>query len=435
MNTAKHMKEIIRGQKNGIHSGIWSACTANRYVLETVIESAQANDDIVLIEATANQVNQYGGYTGMTPKTYRDIIYKITEKLRFPKENIILGGDHLGPLVWKHEPSETAMQKAAILIRDYVAAGFTKIHIDTSMYLGDDDPSRRLDASIIAARGARLCSVAETTFRDIEGSIPSVSEPVYVVGSEVPVPGGNREDEGIHITTAEDFKDTVTAYQTAFFQAGLGTAWDRVIACVVQPGVEFGHSMVHDYDRSKARNLVNALQLFPNLVFEGHSTDYQTPQSLRAMVDDGIAILKVGPALTFALREGLFALFGMETELYRNKPKVQCSNFMEVLDNVMIRNVTYWEHFYRGSAEEMHLARKYSYSDRCRYYLPDPEVQHAVDLMMNNLTNANIPISLVSQYMPIQYGKIREGLLRNDPECMLKDQIGECTEDYRQAVL
>ena len=51
----------------------------------------------------------------------------------------MLGGDHLGPYVWRAEPADEAMAKARDLVRDYVAAGYTKIHLDASMRLGGDD--------------------------------------------------------------------------------------------------------------------------------------------------------------------------------------------------------------------------------------------------------------------------------------------------------
>ncbi len=88
------------------------------------------------------------------------------------------------------------------------------------------------------------------------------------------------------------------------------------MALVVQPGVEFGDEFVHEYQPEPARELVHLIESYPNLVYEAHSTDYQTRQGLRDLVQDHFAILKVGPALTFAFREAIFALVNMENELY-----------------------------------------------------------------------------------------------------------------------
>lgn len=41
---------------------------------------------------------------------------------------------------------------------------------------------------------------------------------------------------------------------------------------------------------------------YSHLVFEAHSTDYQTKEAYKQLVHDHFAILKVGPALTFAMR-------------------------------------------------------------------------------------------------------------------------------------
>ncbi|MGE5613734.1 MAG: class II D-tagatose-bisphosphate aldolase non-catalytic subunit [Bacillota bacterium] len=429
---SKHpLKEIVRMQKSGIAKGIYSACTANDYVIEAVMERARELNEYVLIEATANQVNQFGGYSGMTPEDFKEFVYSIAKKVNFPMDMIILGGDHLGPIIWKGEESEKAMEKAAELIKQYVLAGFTKIHIDTSMHLGGDDRNKRLDTGVIAERGAILCSEAEKAFARLKEANPDAVQPVYVIGSEVPIPGGSQdEDEGIQVTKVEDFENTVKAFEKAFLKYNLGNAWENVVAIVVQPGVEFGDDIIHEYRREPARELCEALRKYPGLVFEGHSTDYQTANALKQMVEDGIAILKVGPALTFALREGLFALNHIENELFRYNPGIRLSNFIDVLDNCMAENPVYWKNYYHGNESKVRIARKYSFSDRCRYYLPYKEVRESLELMIRNLKSTTIPLTLISAFMPAQYKKIRNGLLENDPEALLKDRVTDCIDDY-----
>jgi len=433
----KHpLKEIIGLQKKGVPRGIYSVCSANEYVIEAAMERALELKLEVLIEATANQVNQYGGYTGMKPADFRDFVFSIAKKVSFPPDRIILGGDHLGPLTWKNEKASSAMEKSRELIRQYVLAGFTKIHIDTSMHLGDDDKEQRLDTAVVAERGALLCKAAEEAYRELKEQKPEALHPVYVVGSEVPIPGGSQEEEeGIQVTKAADFEETVELFKKAYLKHGLEEAWEDVIAVVVQPGVEFGDETIHEYNREAAKELTAALKKYPSLVFEGHSTDYQTPGKLKEMVEDGIAILKVGPALTFALREGLFALSFMEKELLGNRAGVKLSDFIRVLDEAMVKNPENWKKHYHGSEEKIRLARKYSLSDRCRYYLPVPEVKEAMERLIGNLKSVEIPLTLISQYMPIQYNKIRNGLLKNDPEALIKDRVVNCIDDYVHAML
>ncbi|MGE5614907.1 MAG: class II D-tagatose-bisphosphate aldolase non-catalytic subunit [Bacillota bacterium] len=429
------LKEIVAKQKKRIPAGIYSACTANKFVIEAAMERALQFDEFVLVEATANQVNQFGGYTGMQPADFKNFVFGIAEKVRFPKEKIILGGDHLGPLTWKNESSQAALKKAIDLIKSYVHAGFTKIHIDTSMHLADDDGSKQLDNATIASRGAILCKAAEDAYQDMKKKDPSVVPPVYVIGSEVPVPGGIQDEggESIQVTKARDFEDTVNTFRKEFLKQGLENAWENVIAVVVQPGVEFGDETIHKYDRNAAKELCSSLSRHPGIVFEGHSTDYQTREALKEMVEDGIAILKVGPALTFALREGLFALNYIENELYKYDSSVKLSNFIQTLDDVMVRDPSHWKKYYHGSENSLRIARKYSYSDRCRYYLPLREVRDSIDCLLRNLSSKPVPMTLISQFMPVQYNRIRNGELANNPESLLKNVVVQCIDDYRYA--
>lgn len=435
MKNVHPLKEIIEKQKKGIPAGICSICSANEYVIEAAMEKALAENSNVLIEATANQVNQFGGYTGMKPVDFREFVFSIASKVGLPVERIILGGDHLGPLTWKNEKSPEAMEKSVELIKQYVLAGFTKIHIDTSMHLADDDKNKPLDTKVIANRGAVLCSAAEKAFSELVASNPNAVHPVYIVGSEVPIPGGSQEEEeGIKVTEVKDFEETVEVFREAFFDNNLQEAWENVIAVVVQPGVEFGDDSIHEYKREEAADLSKALKKYPGLVFEGHSTDYQTKEALKQMIEDGIAILKVGPGVTYALREGLFALAHMEKELFGNNSGTKLSNFIEVLDKAMLDNPGNWKNHYHGSDDKIAFARKYSLSDRCRYYLPVPEVASSIQLLIKNLKSVEIPLTLISQFLPVQYWKIRKGELQNDAEALLKDRVINTIDDYYYAV-
>lgn len=379
-----------------------------------------------MVESTANQINQYGGYTGLTPSAFRDYVYKIAEKVHFPKDQVILGGDHLGPLIWKDENAAEAMPKAEELVREYAKAGFSKIHLDTSMKLGDDGKGR-LSSEVIAERGAQLCSAAEKAFEESGGQ-----RPVYVIGSEVPIPGGEQESSDMKVTSADDLFETIALFNKSFLKKGLKKAWDNVIAVVVQPGVEFGSDIVHDYNRKDASLLKQAIQKYPSIVFEGHSTDYQRQCSLKQMVEDNIAILKVGPELTFALREGILSLSIIENELLKGYSKR--SRFGEVLDWAMISSPKNWSNYYKGTELEKALERKYSYSDRCRYYLNDPDVKKAFAVLIQNMQSVTIPMPLISQYFPTQYWKIRDGTMEADPLELVKGNIRNTLDKYYSAV-
>lgn len=426
------LKNIVKLQKENVPVGIYSACSANPYVIEACLRKGKETNSIVLIEATANQVDQYGGYTGMKPIDFYNFVLDLGKKVGIKEDMIILGGDHLGPLTFSKYDEEKAMSEASELVRQYVLAGFSKIHIDTSMKLNSDDPNVRLSDEIIAKRGATLARVCEDAFKEYVITHKDAIHPVYIVGSEVPIPGGATDkDSGLEVTKVIDFKNTVEAFKEAFEKEGLEEAFKEVIGIVVQPGVEEKDDGCVEYDRSKASELMAAIKEYPNLVFEGHSTDYQTKIKLKELVEDGVGILKVGPGLTFALREALFSLAYIEKELYKNTD-VELSNFMEVLDKAMIDNPVYYSKHYHGTDNEIALKRKYSFSDRSRYYMPLKEVNKAKDLLLKNLENG-IPLNLLSQFMPVQYTKVREKQLENNPKELLIDKIMYTIDEYLYA--
>ncbi len=425
--------EMVEKRKAGIHCGVPSFCCANKIVIEAILDQAKRSDDTVLIEATSNQVNQNRGYTGMTPQDFTDFVYRIADKLRFSHSKIILGGDHMGPLPWVDLPEAEAMANAEVLVRACVQAGYQKIHLDTSMRLGDDPLDKPLEDAVIADRGARLYRACEDEFCKLLQRDPNAVHPVYVIGSEVPIPGGSQEEEDtVAVTTPERFEKTLLAYHQKFIELGLMDAWKYIIAMVVQPGVEFGNREIHHYDRIEAHKLCEELKKYPDIVFEGHSTDFQSPRKLREMVEDGIAIIKVGPALTFALREALFALAHIEDELLGDSPVK--SNFAAVLEHEMVSNPKNWVKYYHGSESDMALDRKYSFSDRCRYYFANERVERAVLRLFDNLASVDIPLGMLHQYMPLQYIKVRDGKLRMDPRELAKDGVVALVEDYNYAV-
>jgi len=395
-----YLDEVVAAQKRGEAKGIPSICSAHPHVIQQTLKVSKTFRVSPLIEATCNQVNQFGGYTGMTPKDFVAYMRGIAKENNFPFENIILGGDHLGPNVWQSEPAESAMEKSKAMVRDYVKAGFVKIHLDCSMRLADDRQGA-LDSEIIARRAAQLAKVAEESLSRREppsGMIRGRGEGGlrYVIGTEVPIPGGATEhEEGVRMTKVEDASQTIEVTREAFMRDGLESAWERVIAVVVQPGVEFGDDFVLEYQPETAQALSKFIER-QSMIYEAHSTDYQTRDALANLVRDHFAILKVGPALTFAFREAVFALAMIENELIA---KDRRSNMIQVLDDVMMKHPEYWKKYYRGDESDQAFKRKYSLSDRARYYWVQPEVRYAFERLMKNHGDRVLPYSLLSQFV------------------------------------
>lgn len=414
------LDQVLAVQKRGDARGIFSVCSAHPYVLKQTLGVCRLLGVPALIEATCNQVNQFGGYTGMQPRDFVAYVRGIARETGFPFEDILLGGDHLGPSVWQGEPAEIAMEKAQTLIHAYVTAGFAKVHLDCSMRLSDDPPGA-LDVEVSARRAARLALVAE------QAGGKSVR---YVIGSEVPVPGGaTGHEEGVHVTRVEDARQTIAVTQAAFAQAGLQSAWERVLALVVQPGVEFGDDFVLPYQPQAAVELSRFIEGYP-LVFEAHSTDYQTRDALKALVRDHFAILKVGPGLTFAFREAAFALARIEEELF---PPDRRSHLIQVLDEAMLRAPGHWQNYYRGDPAEQAFKRKYSLSDRLRYYWTDPAVDQAFEKMLQALEGKVLPVALLRQYLPDLYDGFQAREERFSPAGVLLARVGRALADYAWA--
>jgi D-tagatose-1,6-bisphosphate aldolase subunit GatZ/KbaZ len=116
--------KIVTTNRQSKENALICICSAHQDVIKAAFSFLQKNPTICLsIESTVQQVNQDGGYTGMVPKDYVAMVYKIAETYNIPKESYILAGDHLGPNAWKHLAAEEAMKKSLVLVEEYVNQG------------------------------------------------------------------------------------------------------------------------------------------------------------------------------------------------------------------------------------------------------------------------------------------------------------------------
>ncbi len=432
-DAGKKLRELLAANRRGKGVGVYAICSANRFVLEAAMMQAARDGSLLLIEATSNQVNQFGGYTGQTPADFAKFVQEPAAAMKFPQERILLGADHMGPHVWSNVKSATAMEHARELAGAYVRAGFTKIHLDASMRCADDpgEAGEALREEIVSARAAELCEAAEAAYR----SLPrGTAAPLYVIGTEVPIPGGEQAGgRAPEVTGTKELTRTLELAKKAFLARELESAWERVIAVVVQPGVEFGDETVFVYVRRKAKSLARFRCAGWTGVYEAHSTDYQPQESLREMVQDHFAILKVGPWLTFAFREAVYALAAIEAELLSGRRGVSLSCLREVLEKTMVENPAHWKKYYHGDEGALRIARNYSYSDRIRYYWPQPAVAAALQQLVENLSTHLAPITVLSQFLPAQAEAVRRGELVNQPADLIRHRILEVLEQYAYA--
>ena len=373
--------ELIAANRAGERRGIASWCTAHPETLSAILAAHRASDEPILIEATCNQVNQDGGYTGMTPAAFRGFIEGLARDAGVDPGRLILGGDHLGPNPWKQLSAREAMARARDMVKAYVEAGYAKIHIDASMACADE---ATVSEETIAERGAELCATAEAARPG--GAC------VYVIGTEVPIPGGETEAlDALAVTRPEAALRTFDLHRRAFSARGVEAAMERVVALVVQPGVDMGNGQVFGYDRAKAAALSAALSGIPGIVYEAHSTDFQSQAALSDLVATHFAILKVGPSLTFAFREAVLALVRIG-EL----AGLPSSGVVEALEQAMDAEPEYWRPYIPPGPEER-LMRLYGLSDRVRYYWPRVLVQAALGRLFASVDGARVPPGVVSQ--------------------------------------
>jgi len=416
----------LQDNRAGRARGIYSVCSAHPLVLEASIARARDDGEVLVVESTSNQVDQFGGYTGMKPADFAAWVNGLADAGGLGRGRLLLGGDHLGPNAWRAKPADEAMALADELVRQYVRAGFRKIHLDCSMPLAGDtvEPGRPLADAVVAARAARLCRVAEE-------AAGSGAKPLYVIGTEVPIPGGATvHEDHVPATAVAAANATISTTREHFERAGCAAAWQRVIGLVVQPGVEFGDDFVCDFRPEAARELSAAVLAHQGLVYEAHSTDYQTQANLAALVRGHFAILKVGPWLTFALREALFALAGIEDALAVSGRVKEPSNLLAAAYTAMASNPKWWKSHYQ---DDIPFKQRYSFSDRIRYYWGDARLAATVERLYANLDASGIPESLLGQFLPEAFAPVRERRLAAKPRDLVRHRVDTVLCQYASA--
>ncbi|MEM8591394.1 MAG: class II D-tagatose-bisphosphate aldolase, non-catalytic subunit [Pseudomonadota bacterium] len=368
------LRDIIARNRAGEVIAIPSICSAQPDVLAASLRMASRLGRPIVIEATSNQVNQYGGYTGMQPAHFVTYVHDIADDVGADRAGILFGGDHLGTQAWRSEPADAAMEKARTLVRSYAAAGFRKIHLDCSEGCAGESP--QLDDAHTASRSADLAQLSAQEAEDL----------LFVVGTEVPPPGGAHADEESDIAATDPAAATATlaAHDEAF-----GALKDQIGGLVVQPGVEFSPTQVHHLPMDRDPGILQALGDHPSLCLEAHSTDYQHPTVFPRLAELGFAFQKVGPALTFAYRAALYAL----DQLRASKGALQ-----NAMEEAMCADPSHWQSHYHGDAPALFEQRHFGLADRIRYYWPHPKAREAVAALMADLPDVLSDAQLASVF-------------------------------------
>ncbi len=409
------LRDIVARNRAGECIAIPSVCSAHPEVLTASLQLAAELNQPLVIEATSNQVNQFGGYTGMDAEAFVSFVGGLIQETGIDPSFVVLGGDHLGPQTWKFEPAGEAMAKARDLVADYVRAGIQKIHLDCSE--GCAGEPAQVDDETAATRAAELAVAC----RDAAASPDGLT---FVIGTEVPPPGGARHGDDGHITptSPESARATLAAHRNAFADKGIVDLWPQVSGVVVQPGMEFGPNEIYHLPSDRDPDLRRAVASHPNICLEAHSTDYQSPDTFPRLANLGFAFQKVGPALTFALRRALYALDHLLRIL-----KPAASGLPGIMEAVMRQQPRYWQsHYGDESIAEWH----FSYADRIRYYWPLPEVRKAVRRLLETVDDLNVAEYVLVEFFGMETVDRAQGLSSSRALSLVRSEVQGALKPY-----
>lgn len=408
------LERVAAASRAGRAAAIPSVCTAHPDAIEASLRLAAALGRPIVVEATSNQVNHEGGYTGQRPDAFAALVRRLADRAGLDPAALVLGGDHLGPQPWRALPPEAAMERAEETVRAYARAGFAKIHLDCSEGCAGESP--RPPEAVAVARAARLARAAAGAARDA-GALP----PVFVVGTEVPPPGGARAgEEAVRPTDPAAAQATLDAHWEAVTPHG------RIVGLVVQPGVEFDALAVHHLPLHDP-GLRDAVRHREGVVLEAHSTDYQRPEAFRRLAEWGFAFQKVGPALTFAWREAVYAL----DALARAAGWLDGPSLPEAMERLMRDDPRHWErHLDLGA--DLRLQRHFAWADRIRYYWPRPEAQAALARLRAAYAGRALPDPFLRAGLPAPVLERAEGLRTVLPpvDALLQAAVQEALAPY-----
>ena len=341
-----------------------SFCSSNFDVLKSIMIFAKYQNFPVLIESTSNQVNQYGGYSGLKPFQFEKKIRRLAKFIKLNNKSLMIGGDHLGPLPWKDLDEATAMKNSKKLVKDCLKAKYEKIHIDTAIICRGE---KKIDRHTVIQRCDEILSVFSK--KDFDNVF-------LVIGTEVPFAGGGHAIKSSP-TTFESIKEEIDLYSTILKKK-------KKFALVIEPGIGFGNFSVI---QAKLKNFGKRLIFSKknNFVYEAHSSDYQKISSLKKLVKNNFKFLKIGPELTYFYAKSIFKMEEFEKKIYKNN----FSNIKNIILKEMKNNNSYWIDYYKAKKKKLDNLKFNSYLDRLRYYWSSKNILNSKKKLFININKIN----------------------------------------------
>lgn len=341
-----------------------SFCTANFNVIKILIIFAKYYNLPILLESTSNQVNQFGGYTGLTPRQFYKKIDKLKKKIKIKNKQVMIGADHLGPLPWKKLNSKIALKNAKTLIKKCISLKYDKIHIDSTIVCKDD---KNLNLNLIRSRSAKIFNTVPK--KDIKNIF-------FVFGSEVPFAGGGNTNK-IKPSVLNNIKVDYFLYNSIL--KNLNSNKKNKFSLVVEPGMAFSNSKISLPKLKKFKKNLSFSKK-NNFSYEAHSTDYQRLVTLKKLVKNNFRFLKVGPELTFDFYQAIKKMEKIEDTNCNQK-----SNISYELMKAMSKDNKYWKDYYKGTKKKIEFLKLNSYLDRMRYYWDSKNVKKSMIKLFKNI--------------------------------------------------
>lgn len=161
-NVAERLEVVLRKLRIK-QSTLLGISPISKYVLTSGLKVADRFKAPMLFVASLNQVDVDGGYTGFTPSSFVKYVNEVIKKYDLSVW-IVFQVDHCGPWlkddhVLKNYSYNEALNAVLKSLEEFVKAGFSLFHIDTTLDL--EKPDGVADVATAVERTVQLIDLAE----------------------------------------------------------------------------------------------------------------------------------------------------------------------------------------------------------------------------------------------------------------------------------
>lgn len=294
-----------------------AVCPNSPAVIKAAFRAAKRNNAPIMFAATLNQVDNDGGYTGMTQKDFVRVMRVEAKRNNFTGP-YIAAIDHGGPWLkdiqtlemWPYEKAMDAVKKsyeAALL------AGYELIHVDPTVdrFLPKGEI---IKIEVVAARTIELITHIEN-FRKERG-LPRIA---YEVGTEE-VHGG--------LADMSVFNKFLDLLKEGLEKNGCADAWPCFV--VGKVGTDLHTTF---FDPVVAKQLTSTVAKYGSFIKGHYTDDVENPEEYPL---SGMGAANVGPEFTVAEFNALEELEAVENKLYDEGNVAMHSNMIAILKKLVI---------------------------------------------------------------------------------------------------